>query len=209
MDKHIVFIGPQGSGKGTQAAKLSVLIDVPHISTGDLFRSAVQNKTETGVKVEAVLAKGELVSDDLTNEVLAEAFESRNLANGYILDGYPRTVAQAEYLDNLCKPNMIIVLELDDETAVQRIAGRRICSACKEMCHVKFSAPKVTGVCDTCGGQLIQRTDDTEEAVRERLNLYHNLTEPIIDYYEKQNLVKRIDGHASVQSVQQEIAKLF
>jgi adenylate kinase len=201
----IVFIGPQGSGKGTQAAKLSVLLDIPHISTGDLFRSAVQNKTETGVKVEALLAKGELVPDELTNAVLAEAFQAKHLNDGYILDGYPRTVAQAKYLDNLSRPEKIVVLTLSDEEAVIRISGRRICSNCKEMYHLKHSPPIKNGLCNTCGGNLMQRGDDTEDAVRERLNLYHQETEPIISHYEKQGIVLKIDGRPSVQKVHETI----
>lgn len=202
---HIVFIGPQGSGKGTQAAKLSVLLGVPHISTGDLFRSAVQNKTETGVEVEALLAKGELVPDELTNAVLAEAFELQNLNEGYILDGYPRTVSQAEYLDKICQPEKVIVLELSDEEAIERISGRRICSSCKEMYHVKYSPAQAEAVCDKCGGALIQRGDDTVDAVRERLASYHKKTEPIINYYDQLGLVVRVDGRPSIREVHEAI----
>lgn len=201
LSNRIVFIGPQGSGKGTQAAKLSVLLGVPHVSTGDLFRAAVQNKTETGVKVEELLAKGELVPDELTNAVLAEAFEIQNLNEGYILDGYPRTVAQAEHLDTLSQPEKVVVLELDDEESVARISGRRICSKCKEMFHVTYAQPEQEGVCDKCGGQLIQRDDDTEDAVRERLSLYHQETEPIIDFYNDKGIVLRVDGRPSIDEV--------
>lgn len=201
MFSRIVFIGPQGSGKGTQAAKLSALLSVPHISTGDLFRSAIQHKTPTGVKVESLLAKGELVPDTMTNAVVAEAFAERQLQKGYILDGYPRTVAQAEYLDTLGSPDVVIVLALSDDDAVKRISGRRMCVGCKQMYHTEFAPSQMDSVCDACGCALQQRGDDYEEAVRERLRLYHQETEPIVSFYEAKGLVKRIDGRPSIDDV--------
>ena len=201
MFSRIVFIGPQGSGKGTQAAKLSAILSVPHISTGELFRAAIQHKTSTGVEVESLLAKGELVPDTMTNAVVAEAFTERHLQEGYILDGYPRTVAQAEYLDTLGNPDAVIVLALSDDDAVKRISGRRMCVKCKQMYHTEFAAARVDGVCDTCGGALQHRDDDHEDAVRERLRLYHQETEPIVAFYESKGLVKRVDGRPSIDEV--------
>lgn len=201
MHKHFVFIGPQGSGKGTQAAKLSQFLNLPHVATGDMFREAIAGQTEVGKQIKDLMTAGAMVGNDLTNQVVAEAFENNNLDSGYILDGYPRTLPQVEFLEKLSAPDKVIVLSLSDDEAVIRISGRRLCSDCKTMWHIKYLPTKNGESCDECGGKIVQRHDDNEVAVRQRLGLYHAETEPIIEYYEKLGRVISIDGRPDIEHV--------
>ena len=203
----IVLVGPPGAGKGTQAAFLAKNLDIPHISTGDLFRANISQGTELGLKAKAFMDAGDLVPDEVTIGMAKDRMEQPDAANGFLLDGFPRNVAQAEALDVVLKAedmqlDAVLDLEVPEEEVVKRIAGRRICrNDSAHVFHVEYNAPKTAGVCDTCGGELYQRADDSEETVRTRLEVYHTQTEPIIDYYRAQNLVVTISALGKVDEV--------
>lgn len=193
----IILLGPPGSGKGTQAMRLSRALNIPHISTGDLFRDHIKRKTELGIEASTYMNQGKLVPDQLTLNMLFARVAQSDCAHGYILDGFPRTLLQAEALDARLPPSMrFLVMNLDvpDEALVERAVGRRICSKCGAIHHVKFSPPRVEGECDSCSSQLTHRADDTEEVVKERLKVYHAQTAPVIDYYQKKGILETVDG---------------
>lgn len=195
------MFGPQGSGKGTQSALLAEYLHIQHISTGELFRNAIQNATPLGKAIAADMKSGKLVTDDSVNKLVREEFQRRILFDGYILDGYPRTLVQTEYLETLAAPSMAIVLELTDDDAVLRIAGRLVCSGCGATYHLTAKKPAVANVCDNCGGVLHMREDDNEQAVRARLALYHKETEPLLSYYDNQHKLVRVDAAPAVDVV--------
>ncbi|MGW6564636.1 adenylate kinase [Streptomyces sp. NPDC054975] len=203
----IVLVGPPGAGKGTQAAFLAKNLDIPHISTGDLFRANISQGTELGMKAKAFMDAGDLVPDEVTIGMAKDRMEQADAANGFLLDGFPRNVAQAEALDVVLKAedmqlDAVLDLEVPEDEVVKRIAGRRICrNDSAHVFHVTYNAPKTEGVCDVCGGELFQRDDDSEETVRRRLEVYHTQTEPIIDYYRAQNLVVTISALGKVDEV--------
>ncbi|MFF7182162.1 adenylate kinase [Streptomyces sp. NPDC008121] len=203
----IVLVGPPGAGKGTQAAFLAKNLDIPHISTGDLFRANISQGTELGVKAKAFMDAGDLVPDEVTIGMAKDRMEQSDAANGFLLDGFPRNVAQAEALDVVLKAedmqlDAVLDLEVPEDEVVKRIAGRRICrNDSAHVFHVTYTPPKAEGVCDVCGGELYQRDDDSEETVRRRLEVYHTQTEPIIDYYRAQNLVVTISALGKVDEV--------
>ncbi|MEU8758140.1 adenylate kinase [Streptomyces sp. NPDC048659] len=203
----IVLVGPPGAGKGTQAAFLAKNLDIPHISTGDLFRANISQGTPLGVEAQSYMKAGQLVPDSVTIGMAKDRMEQADAANGFLLDGFPRNVAQAEALDEILKADhvqldAVLDLEVPEDEVVKRIAGRRICrNDSSHVFHVTYHAPKAEGVCDTCGGELYQREDDTEETVRKRLSVYHTETEPIIDYYRAQNLVVTISALGKVDDV--------
>ncbi|MEU6946681.1 adenylate kinase [Streptomyces sp. NPDC046332] len=203
----IVLVGPPGAGKGTQAAFLAKNLDIPHISTGDLFRANISQGTELGVKAKAYMDAGDLVPDEVTIGMAKDRMEQADAANGFLLDGFPRNVAQAEALDVVLKAedmqlDAVLDLEVPEDEVVKRIAGRRICrNDSAHVFHVTYTPPKSEGVCDVCGGELYQRDDDSEETVRRRLEVYHTQTEPIIDYYRAQNLVVTISALGKVDEV--------
>ncbi|MEU8524199.1 MULTISPECIES: adenylate kinase [Streptomyces] len=203
----IVLVGPPGAGKGTQAAFLAKNLDIPHISTGDLFRANISQGTELGLKAKAFMDAGDLVPDEVTIGMAKDRMEQPDAANGFLLDGFPRNVAQAEALDVVLKAedmqlDAVLDLEVPEDEVVKRIAGRRICrNDSAHVFHVTYNAPKTEGVCDVCGGELFQRSDDSEETVRKRLEVYHTQTEPIIDYYRAQNLVVTISALGKVDEV--------
>ncbi|MET7758604.1 adenylate kinase [Streptomyces sp. NPDC005389] len=203
----IVLVGPPGAGKGTQAAFLAKNLDIPHISTGDLFRANISQGTELGLKAKAFMDAGDLVPDEVTIGMAKARMEQPDAANGFLLDGFPRNVAQAEALDVVLKAedmqlDAVLDLEVPEDEVVKRIAGRRICrNDSAHVFHVEYNAPKTEGVCDACGGELYQRADDSEETVRKRLEVYHTQTEPIIDYYRAQNLVVTISALGKVDEV--------
>lgn len=190
----LVMFGPPGAGKGTVAVKLAQKLEIPHISTGDLFRAAIKNQTELGKKVKAILDSGALVPDEVTVDLVRERLTRSDTESGYILDGFPRTVPQAEALATITTLSGVINFDVDDEAIVSRLTGRRICSKCGFSHHVNFLPPRKEGVCDQCGGELIQREDDTEGPIRNRLSVYQSQTEPLIDYYRKSGLIIDIDG---------------
>ncbi|MEU2654619.1 adenylate kinase [Streptomyces sp. NPDC007325] len=203
----IVLVGPPGAGKGTQAAFLAKNLAIPHISTGDLFRANISQGTALGLEAKGYMDRGELVPDEVTIGMAKDRMEQADAVNGFLLDGFPRNVAQAEALDVVLKADdmqldAVLDLEVPEDEVVKRIAGRRICrNDSAHVFHVTYNAPKTEGVCDTCGGELYQRGDDSEETVRKRLEVYHTQTEPIIDYYRAQNLVVTISALGKVDEV--------
>ncbi|QNP70758.1 adenylate kinase [Streptomyces roseirectus] len=203
----IVLVGPPGAGKGTQAAFLARNLSIPHISTGDLFRANISQRTDLGKLAKSYMDAGNLVPDEVTIGMAKDRMEQPDAENGFLLDGFPRNVSQAEALDEMLrtesmKLDAVLDLEVPEEEVVKRIAGRRICREdSSHVFHVTYSPPKQDGVCDVCGGELYQRDDDSEETVRKRLEVYHTQTEPIIDYYKTQGLVVTISALGKVDEV--------
>ncbi|MEU3187257.1 adenylate kinase [Streptomyces sp. NPDC006923] len=203
----IVLVGPPGAGKGTQAAYLAKNLSVPHISTGDLFRANISQGTELGKKAKAYMDAGELVPDEVTIAMARDRMSRPDAGNGFLLDGFPRNLSQAKALDEALKEDgvrldAVLDLEVPEEEVVKRIAGRRVCrNDSSHVFHVTYSPPEQEGVCDTCGGELYQRDDDSEETVRTRLEVYHTQTEPIIDHYKAQGLVVTISALGKVTEV--------
>ncbi|MER5259107.1 MULTISPECIES: adenylate kinase [unclassified Streptomyces] len=203
----IVLVGPPGAGKGTQAAFLAKNLKIPHISTGDLFRANISQGTELGKQAKAFMDAGNLVPDEVTIGMAHDRMTQPDAENGFLLDGFPRNVSQAEALDESLKADgqqldAVLDLEVPEDEVVKRIAGRRICrNDSSHVFHVTYSKPKTEGVCDVCGGELYQRGDDQEETVRKRLDVYHRETEPIIDHYKAQGLVVTISALGKVDEV--------
>lgn len=204
QQKVIILLGPPASGKGTQASRLAAELKIPHISTGDLFRENMKNNTLLGQKVKSFMDAGKLVPDEIVLDMLFDRVSRPDCANGYVLDGFPRTIPQAEAFDKrLSDGQKVIVLNLDvkDETLIKRTAGRLSCKSCGHIQNKFFSPPLKEGICDKCGGELIQRADDKEEVVKERLRVYHEQTKPLIVYYQKQGRLTTIDGEKSPDQV--------
>ncbi|MGX1853932.1 adenylate kinase [Streptomyces sp. NBC_01456] len=203
----IVLVGPPGAGKGTQAAYLAKNLAIPHISTGDLFRANISQGTPLGVEAKSYMDAGNLVPDSVTIGMAEDRMEQADAAEGFLLDGFPRNLGQAEALDEYLKNNglkldAVLDLEVPEEEVVKRIAGRRICrNDSGHVFHAEYNKPKAEGVCDVCGGELYQRDDDREATVRKRLEVYHTETEPIIDYYKDQDLVVTIPALGKVEEV--------
>lgn len=209
---NVIIIGPQGSGKGTQADLLGPKIGAVKLSTGDLFRANIAEETPLGLKVKEILASGQLVSDDITLAMVAERLDqlAADGVHGVIFDGFPRTAAQAEGLDRLLaqrnqKVDTVLELSVPEDVLVERMSGRRICSDCGTAYNLAFQSTREPGKCDKCGGDLVQRPDDMPEAIQKRLSLYNELTKPLLDFYGSQGLVTTIDGNQHVETVQQAI----
>jgi adenylate kinase len=196
-EPHIVLMGPPGAGKGTQSSRIVEEYDVEHVTTGDALRANRDMETEYGTPREYMEA-GELVPDTVVNEIVSAALAD---ADGFVLDGYPRNVDQAEYLDDATDIDVIAVLEVSREELVERLTGRRVCSECGANYHVEFSPPETGGVCDECGGELIQREDDTEETVHDRLDTFDEQTAPVLDYYEGREAYVEVDGEGTPDEV--------
>ncbi len=208
----LIVLGAPGAGKGTQALMLSEKYNILHISTGDIFRSNIKQGTELGVKAKAYIDAGQLVPDDLTLSLIMDRLHQPDCEGGYILDGFPRTMPQAESLTEALKAEgaeltAVLDIEVPDEVIVERMAGRRVCPACGESFHLKYHAPKTEGICDRCGAALITRADDVPETVLNRLNVYHTQTQPLIDYYRAQGKLLSFDGTASMQNVFETISE--
>ena len=202
----LILVGPPGAGKGTQAVHLAAHFGIPHISTGDIFRSNIKGETELGKLAKSYMDAGNLVPDSVTNEMLKDRISHDDASNGFLLDGYPRNVGQAEFLADLLAENLIsldAVLELliAHDDIIRRLSGRRTCRNCGASSHTISDMPKVDGVCDNCGGELYQREDDKEEVVTHRLNVYTEQTEPIIDYYRQLGILKVISAVGDVAEV--------
>ncbi|MFD1658939.1 adenylate kinase [Streptomyces caeni] len=203
----IVLVGPPGAGKGTQAAFLAENLSIPHISTGDLFRANISQQTELGKLAKSYMDAGNLVPDEVTIAMAKDRMEQPDAEHGFLLDGFPRNVSQAQALDETLKTDgmkldAVLDLEVPEDEVVKRIAGRRVCrNESAHVFHVSYKPPKQEGVCDVCGGELYQRDDDSEDTVRKRLEVYHTQTEPIIDYYKAQGLVITISALGKVDEV--------
>ena len=191
----LIFLGPPGAGKGTQAAVVSKKLNIPAISTGDMLRAAIKEGTEVGQKAKTYMDAGHLVPDEVIIGIVSERLQKPDCSKGYILDGVPRTLAQAQALEEEgIAFDKVISLEVSDEAIVERMSGRRVCSACGEPYHTVSKPPKAEGVCDSCGGELIQRADDKAETVRERLKVYHTETEPLKQFYQERGLLREVSG---------------
>jgi adenylate kinase len=199
-------MGPPGAGKGTQAEKLVELYQIPHISTGDMFRKAQKDGTELGLKAKSYMDQGQLVPDEVTVGIVKERLAEADCQDGFLLDGFPRTVQQADALDGILKElgmtlDRVVNIEVDKAFLVDRLTGRRVCRACGATFHVTNKAPKVDGVCDKCGGELYQRNDDKIETVSNRLDVYAAQTAPLIEYYQSKGIMSSIDGSNSMEKV--------
>lgn len=202
----LVILGPPGAGKGTQAEYIVKRYNIPHISTGDIFRENIKNNTELGKKAKSYMDKGLLVPDDLVIALVEDRLNKDDAKEGFLLDGFPRTVAQAVSLDSILDKNddkltKVINISVDPEILIERAVGRRVCKTCGMTYHVKFNPPKEEGICDKDGTKLIQRDDDTEETVKTRISVYFDQTAPLIDYYRAQNLLIDIDGAKDIDKV--------
>lgn len=197
----LVFLGPPGAGKGTIAALAKEQLKIPHISTGELFRNAVKNETPLGKKIKDLLAAGELVSDADTVAILCERLREKDAQDGFILDGFPRTINQADELKKLTKIDYVINFDLDREEILKRLSGRRVSKSSGKTYHILYNPPKIEGIDDETGEPLIQREDDKEEAILHRLEVYAEQTEPLIDYYTKLNLLKSIDAKGEPKEI--------
>ena len=202
----IVMLGAPGAGKGTQADLICAEYNIPHISTGDIFRANIKNGTELGKRAKSYMDKGELVPDQLTVEILLDRVAQDDCKEGYVLDGFPRTIPQAEVLDDAlgklsAKVDYAINVDVPDDAIVARMSGRRSCPDCGTVYHIVYNKPAKDGTCDKCGASLVQREDDAEETVRNRLKVYHDQTAPLIDFYEKKGALKTVDGTQDMKQV--------
>lgn len=202
----IILLGPPGAGKGTQAAGIVEKYDIPHISTGDIFRKNIKEGTELGKKAKGYIDQGLLVPDELTVGLVTDRVTQDDCKNGFMLDGFPRNVAQAEHLDTFLKEagielDKVVNIEVDKDILVGRAVGRRICKSCGATYHVEFNAPKEEGICNVCQGELYQRADDTEETVSKRIQVYLDETKPLVDYYSSQGIIANINGQQSIDKV--------
>ena len=210
----IVMLGAPGAGKGTQAKMIAAKYQIPHISTGDIFRANIKNGTELGKKAKSYIDQGLLVPDELTVDLVIDRLAQDDCKNGYILDGFPRTIPQAEALDAALaklgeKMDYAIDVDVPDENIVNRMSGRRACLKCGATYHIEYAAPKTENVCDTCGEALVLRDDDKPETVSKRLKVYHEQTQPLIDYYTEQGVLKTVDGTRSLDEVFQAIVEIL
>ena len=199
----LIFLGPPGAGKGTQATGVSSHLRVPHISTGDMFRSAIKNQTPTGLEAKRYMDAGQLVPDSVVIAMVKERLAMPDCENGYLLDGFPRTVEQAEALEKFAAPDAVVDIEVPDEMLVDRLTGRRVCATCSGTFHISKLADEK--LCPVCGGELYQRDDDKPATISNRLNVYHEQTAPLIGYYAGLGRLKRIDGNARPADVFQKI----
>jgi adenylate kinase len=190
----LILLGAPGAGKGTQAENISREFGIPQISTGNILRAEVKKGSELGLQVKDILAAGKLVPEEIVIAMVRERLKEPDCANGYILDGFPRNIAQADALATFAKIDAVLVISVPDEKIVKRMAGRRTCPGCGATYHIESNPPKKEGVCDTCGAELTIRADDREEVVRDRLRVYHEQTEPLIAYYTERGLVRTVEG---------------
>jgi adenylate kinase len=198
---NVLLLGPPGAGKGTQSANVADEYDVPHVTTGDALRANKDMETDHGTPRE-YMEEGELVPDPVVNEIVAEALSE---ADGYVLDGYPRNTEQADYLADITSLDVVCLLAVSESELVERLTGRRVCDECGANYHVEFNPPEEEGVCDECGGELIQRDDDTEDTVKERIRVYHESTEPVVEYYREAGVLAEIDGEGTPEEVWAEL----
>jgi adenylate kinase len=207
MTRNIVILGPPGVGKGTYAGFLSKKYSIPKISVGDLFRSAIKNRTELGKRIKNYVSSGELVPDETVIELVKNRLEEPDCKNGFLLDGYPRTVPQAEAMMNFKNIDVALNFVAPDEVIMERIGGRRTCSKCGAIYHIKNVPPTIEGVCDRCSGRLVQRSDEKPEVIKNRLNVYREKTKPVADYLREKGLLVDIDAHYDIEEIDKIIAQ--
>ena len=210
----IIMLGAPGAGKGTQAKKIAAKYQIPHISTGDIFRANIKNGTELGMKAKSYMDAGGLVPDEITIGMLLDRIHEADCENGYVLDGFPRTIPQAESLTQALagmdeKIDYAVNVDVPDENIISRMSGRRACLNCGATYHIVYNPPKQEGVCDVCGDKLVLRDDDKPETVQKRLSVYHDQTQPLIEYYEKAGVLKQVDGTQDMEAVFQDIVKIL
>lgn len=210
----VIMLGAPGAGKGTQAKKIAAKYQIPHISTGDIFRANIKNGTELGKKAKTYMDQGLLVPDELVVDLVVDRLDQEDCKNGCVLDGFPRTIPQAEALDKALKGlgqkvDYAVNVEVPDENIVTRMGGRRACVGCGATYHLVYAPTKEEGICDTCGGELILRDDDKPETVTKRLNVYHEQTQPLIDYYAQAGILKEVDGTKDIEDVFREITGIL
>ncbi len=208
----ILFFGAPGSGKGTQSKRIGKLFGLPHLSTGDMLREAKKNATPVGLEAAKYMDQGQLVPDEVMTGLIQERIGQKDCAEGFILDGFPRTLVQGQTLEEMFHSlkadlDRVIYLVIPVESVVLRLVGRRVCSQCGEEFHLDYKKPKQAGICDRCGGRLIQRPDDQEEKIRTRLRAYEIQTSPLIDFYEQRKLLKRIEATGEIEEITQKIQK--
>jgi adenylate kinase len=209
MGMRIVMLGPPGSGKGTYASRLTSILGIPHISTGDLVREEINAGTEIGRKIKAYSERGELVPDEIIINLLIERLKKPDAQKGFILDGFPRTIRQAEALKEISKVDLVINLNVPDEIIIQRLSNRLICKRCGAIYNKLTLKPKVDGKCDLCGGELYQRDDDKPEIIRERLNVYRRSTEPLIEYYRREGILKDVYCNSLMTPPEEVVKKII
>lgn len=210
----LIMLGAPGAGKGTQAKRIAEKYNIPHISTGDIFRANIKNQTELGLKAKEYMDKGLLVPDELVVDIVADRLLQDDCKEGFILDGFPRTIPQAESLDKALlsmntKMDYAINIAVPDENIIRRMSGRRACLKCGATYHIKYSAPKTENVCDTCQGELVIRDDDQPETVQKRLSVYHKQTRPLIDYYQGKDILITVDGTVDIDDVTKSIIDIL
>lgn len=204
-----IFLGPPGAGKGTMAARAAKECSIPQISTGELFREAIRNETQLGKQVQSIITQGGLVPDDVTVALVRERLGQPDAARGFILDGFPRTIPQAETLGSMTRIDKAINFSLPDEEVIRRLSGRRVCRTCGRNYHVLFLPPKVEGVCDVCGGELFTRDDDSVESIRTRLEVYTRQTAPLIEFYSDRGLLFSVDASPAPDQVFEQLKPLL
>ncbi|ABS35316.1 adenylate kinase [Clostridium botulinum] len=202
----IILLGPPGAGKGTQAKLISEEFSIPHISTGDIFRANIKEKTPLGIEAKRYIDNGQLVPDEVTIGIVKDRLTKDDCDNGFLLDGFPRTVAQAEALDEFLKGinkelDVALLIKVPEEFILERMTGRRVCTSCGASYHIRFNPPKIEGKCDICDNELIQRKDDTEATVKERLEVYSKQTYPLINYYKDNGIISEVNGTESINEV--------
>ncbi len=209
---NLLIMGKPGAGKGTQAKKLLDYYNLKHISTGNIYRDEIKKNTKIGIEAKKYLSEGDLVPDKMTNDIVREVLSRKNYPKGFMLDGYPRTDSQADALDQMLEEleiqlTAVINVDVADEVLLHRMAGRRVCSSCGQTYHLDYHPPRIEGICDYCGNDLIQRDDDLEESVMNRLSIYTKKTKPLLDHYEKKNLLMVINGENTADEVFNEIVR--
>lgn len=207
---NLLIMGKPGAGKGTQAKKLLDFYKLTHISTGNIYREEIKNQTKIGIEAQKYISQGDLVPDDMTNDIVNEVLKTHKYPNGFMLDGYPRTNSQANALDEILNHleislTAVINVDVRDEVLLHRMAGRRVCTNCGHPYHIDYHAPKVDGICDFCGSKLVQRPDDLEESVMNRLSIYNKKTKPLLDHYQKLGILMVIDGEKTSNEVFKDI----
>ena len=206
---NLIFLGPPGAGKGTMAFRAKEHFSIPHISTGDLFRAAIKNQTELGKKVKSIIDAGDLVPDELTTAIVEERLNQGDCGKGFILDGFPRTIPQAEALKGITKIDKVVNFTVTEEQVIRRLSGRRVCRSCGESFHVEFIPPAKEGVCDKCEGELYTRDDDKIDAIKNRLSVYGQSTEPLINFYREDGNLVDVDSSQHPEKVFEDLVKIL